>query len=58
MHDEHKPTHGLSDQFSYHEHDELNDIFEREQKLASTRNRGSKKPDTPPGRKPGTRRQP
>ncbi|SPA42470.1 conserved protein of unknown function [Cupriavidus taiwanensis] len=58
LHDEHKPTHGLSDRFSYHEHDELNDIFERERKLVGTRNRGRQTSGTLSRRNSSTRRNP
>ena len=40
----HKPTHGLSDQYSHEEIGELNDIFERDIQLALTRKREKNTP--------------
>ncbi|MGC0111026.1 hypothetical protein, partial [Ralstonia pseudosolanacearum] len=58
LHDKHKPTHGLSDQYSHEEIDELNDIFEREMQLVPAKTRGKNTPKPPSTRSQRTRNKP
>lgn len=58
LHDKHKPTHGLSDQYSHEEIDELNDIFEREKLLAPAKKRGTDTPKPPSTRSQRTQNKP
>ncbi len=52
LHDQHKPTHGLSDQYSHQEIDELSEIYVREKQRPLSRKRGTQETKSPSTRSP------